>query len=130
MNTNNKKTKLAIKYLISKLGNNIEGKKKLMKLMFLVEHYNINTNKLTSTGTLGNKYKIYYYGVFSSDVMYIISELINDKKIVDGFPLTLNEKSQIEIDIGLKKITVTVYWQPPVGSDEKSTTISFVKANY
>ena len=33
-------------------------------------------------------------------------------------------------DVGLKKITTTVYWQSPVVSKEKSITLQYIIANY
>jgi len=90
-------TKNVIMELLKKLGERIEGRKKLMKLMFLVEHFDIKSEKITKHGTLGNRFFIYYYGVFSRDVMNSYTELVQERKIEDGLPMTLKFKDEIEI---------------------------------
>jgi len=58
-----KLTKEVILYLIkscNELGIKV-GRKKLMKLMFLIEYYNPRTKKLRKKPLLGNEWYIYYY---------------------------------------------------------------------
>jgi phage-related holin len=55
-----------IKELKSK--NTFFGKLQVMKLMFLIEHLDIQTDKLTKKGCLGNEFIIYYLGPFSFEV--------------------------------------------------------------
>ena len=91
-------TKQIILYLISRLGDKIEGKKKIMKLMFLIEHYDFGIEKLTPKGKIGNTFLIYHYGVFSFEIMNCVDELIEKKVIRDGFPLRLEngDKPRLE----------------------------------
>lgn len=58
-----KLTKKVILYLLwkcNKLGIKV-GRKKLMKLMFLVEYYDPKAKKLRKKPLLGNEWYIYYY---------------------------------------------------------------------
>jgi len=58
-----KLTKEVILYLVwkcNKLGIKL-NRKKLMKLMFLIEYYNPKTGKLRKKPLLGNEWYIYYY---------------------------------------------------------------------
>lgn len=87
-----------ILYLIKQLGTKSEGKKKLMKLMFLLDHYDITTKKLSSSSKIGNNFEIFYYGVFSTEVMGTISRLISENKVIDGYPLRLKKEVQTDID--------------------------------
>lgn len=80
-------TQDTILYLISRLGNSIEGRKKLMKMMFLVEHFNFQSNKISKQKNLGNDFIIYHYGVFSFDVMNSFLELSQNGKISLDMPL-------------------------------------------
>ena len=92
-------TKNIILYVIEKLGQKVEGKKKLMKLMFLIEHYDIETKKLSSNNYIGNNFYIYHYGVFSLDIMNYVNELIKEGIIKEGFPLKSNEKGRLDSEI-------------------------------
>ncbi len=91
-------TKNIILYLIQKLGDKIEGKKKIMKLMFLLEHYDFELKKIVGNQTIGNDFFIYYYGVFSTDVMQSISGLTSEGKIKDGLPLKLSSGASVKLD--------------------------------
>jgi hypothetical protein len=65
------KSQDALLYLIYRLNQldiRIDAQKKLQKLMFLVEHYNLRLEQLRTLGLLGNKFIIYHFGVFSFDV--------------------------------------------------------------
>jgi hypothetical protein len=79
MESNLSKNQRVITYLIDRLGPRIEGRTKLMKLMFLIEHYNPESKEPTRKGFLGNKFIIYHYGVFSRDVMNDYLRLYNMK---------------------------------------------------
>ena len=103
MSSNKKETKKVILHLLNSLGSNIEGKKKLMKLMFLLGHYDLSSGKLSSKGILGNDFYIYSYGVFSMKVMRSVNELIEEGKIKESFPLIIEDKSELDLDESLKK---------------------------
>jgi len=94
----NIETKNVIMYLIRKLGSRIEGRKKFMKLMFLVEHFDIKNEKVTKNHTLGNRFFVYYYGVFSSDVMNSYTELVREGKIRDDFLISMKSEVEVELD--------------------------------
>jgi len=95
-------TKNIILYLIQTLGDKIEGKKKIMKLMFLLEHYDFKLKKIVENQNIGNEFFIYYYGVFSTEVMQSISGLTSEGKIKDGLPLKLSSSVSIKFDGGLQ----------------------------
>ena len=96
-------TKSIILYLIQSLGDKIEGKKKIMKLMFLLEHYDFCLKKVVEKQNIGNDFFIYYYGVFSTEVMQSISSLSSEGKIKDGLPLKLSSKTSFELEPETKK---------------------------
>jgi hypothetical protein len=98
-----KSTSNVILYIIDKLGGSVEGRKKLMKLMFLIEHWDPVKRELTREGTLKNEFLIYYYGVFSFEVMENFIRLVQEGKIEDGFPIKLKNKVEIKIDENLKE---------------------------
>lgn len=116
------KSQQVLVYLINKLntlGISIDGRKKLIKLMFLIEHYNPLDNKLHLRKFIGNKFIIYRYGVYSFDVrgdyfkldeLRIITEdpIIKTKQndIVDLVDLSYRTKSRIDDiikEFGLKR---------------------------
>ena len=103
MSKDKKTIKKVILYLLNSLGSKIEGKKKIMKLMFLLEHYDVDSGKITQKQLLGNDFYIYHYGVFSQGVMSDISQLIEKGLVKDGFPLTSNSTSEISPDKDLKE---------------------------
>ncbi len=85
----------------------LDARKKLMKLMFLIEHYDAEQEKLTATKKLGNKFIIYNYGVFSFDVMEDYISLSRDNILVEeddtikttkGTSVTLDEKTKLCVD--------------------------------
>jgi len=78
-------TKKVLLYLIDRLNSEskMEGRKKIMKLMFIIEHYDLKTKKLRKRSLLGNKYFIYDYGVFSVDVMKAYEELVKEGLITE-----------------------------------------------
>ena len=91
-------TKNIILYLINTLGDKIEGKKKIMKLMFLLEHYDFKLKKIVENQTIGNDFFIYYYGVFSTEVRQSISSLTSEGKIKDGLPLKISGGINIKLE--------------------------------
>jgi len=99
MNDVKKDTNGIIIYLINNLGINVEGKKKIMKLMFLTEHYDLSNDKLTKKGYLGNNFYIYNYGVFSQSVMSSYTTLISGGYIKDGFPLKTGHTVKLRDDL-------------------------------
>ena len=103
MSKDNTTVKKIILYLLNSLGDKIEGKKKVMKLMFLLEYFDISSGKITPKKLLGNDFSIYYYGVFSYSVMNTMSEMIEEGKIKDGFPLSSGDKSSVVLDEDLRK---------------------------
>ena len=96
-------TKNVIMYLIRKLGGCVEGRKRLMKLMFLVEHFDIKDEKVTKNRTLGNRFFIYYYGVFSFDVMNSYTELAREGKIKDAYFISLKSRGEVELNEKLRR---------------------------
>jgi uncharacterized phage-associated protein len=97
-------TKKVLLYLISKLGI-CEGRKKLMKLMFLIEHYDLKNKILLSKPCLGDTFLIYQYGVFSFDVMRAYEELLKEGKISEDFSgITVRPGVQIDLEEGIKEV--------------------------
>jgi len=91
-------TKKVLLYLISKLGI-CEGRKKLMKLMFLIEHYDLKNKILLSKPRLGDTFLIYQYGVFSFDVMEAYEELLKEGRVSEGFSgIAVKPGIQIDLD--------------------------------
>ena len=84
-------TKNSIIYLVKQLGDKVEGRKKIMKLMFLLTHYDLNKGKPTKQSFLDNEFIIYHYGVFSFEVIDSFIELIKEKKLSDSFPMKLTK---------------------------------------
>lgn len=74
-----------------------------MKLMFLIEHFDPETGKLTRRHLLGNRFFIYHYGVFSFDVMNSYEELVREGKIRDTYPLRLGREVGVRLDEELER---------------------------
>jgi len=98
-----KLTENTIIYLIKKLKDKVEGKKKIMKLMFLIEHYDPEKSKLTKTKSVGNTFEIYYYGVFSKEVMECFDKLVKEDIIGGEFPIKLKKEVEPELEDALKR---------------------------
>jgi len=107
---------------LNRLGITIDGQKKIMKLMFLVEHYNPRTKQLNVKGLLGNKFIIYHYGVFSFGVRkdyFRLDELglvtesptIGTKNKIVGKYVNLDEKTKYRIDKIIKDFGTKRAWQ-------------------
>jgi len=58
----------------------IDGRKKIQKLMFLVEHWE-NNKIVKSIGLTGYVFKIYYYGPFCKKIYDDLDELVKRKYI-------------------------------------------------
>lgn len=58
-----------IEYFNNVYGKPLDGRKKLQKLLFLIEHLDIKTEKIRkSTGLTGYTFKIWNYGPFSKEI--------------------------------------------------------------
>ena len=100
MSNNFKKSVLL--YLISKLGERSEGRKKIMKMMFLINYFDTNKNSLIKKPLLGEEFIVYHYGVFSFDVMNNFLDLSNNGEIQGGFPIKITSKREFQLDSKLK----------------------------
>lgn len=102
----NKNQKIIL-YLMQQLREEIGGRKKIMKLFFLLEHYNFENNTINPTPVIGNEFGIYYYGVYNDVVMKDIFDLLNRDYFKGTFPLELEPKGQkqdVENDTDIKDI--------------------------
>lgn len=98
-----KDIKNIILYLVKRLEKEAEGKKKVMKLMFLMEHYDFDKGGLVKNKFLGNSFSIYYYGVFSREVADFTDSLIREESLEDGFPLEAKiDISKLKLDEEIK----------------------------
>ena len=95
--------KSVLLYLISRLGEKSEGRKKIMKLMFLINHFDISKQKVVKNPLLNQDFIIYHYGVFSFDVMNNFLELSQEKKIEGDFPIGTKISSIPEIPLKVKE---------------------------
>jgi len=82
--------------IIENLKETTEGRKKLMKLMFLLQHYDLEKNKLVEKGFLDNEFIIYRYGVFSFDVMNDYIDLVNEKIIFERPMRTVDRRFELD----------------------------------
>ena len=89
-------TKSCILYILKHVDG---GRKKLMKLMFLVDYYDTSNNKLTLNKAIGNQFFVYHYGVFSREVMDGILELIKSGKVIESHygKLEINPSTTVDI---------------------------------
>ena len=100
LNTNQK----IILYLIQELGDKVEGKKKIMKLMFLIQHYDFENDKIVADPHFPNTdiakdFEIYLYGVFSDMVQKDLKDLvINLDKVENTYPLKI--RGDVDNNIG------------------------------
>ena len=92
------KNKRVIRYIISKLSDDkTGGRTKLMKLMFLIEHYDIEKESIKLVPEIGNDFIIYNYGVFSFSIYNSLISLIRSGEVKeDGFRLYLNNSKKVE----------------------------------
>jgi len=87
-------TKKVILYLVNEMGYSIGGAPKLMKMMFLIEHYDPGKRELVERGLLGNAFFVHSQGVFSNDVMHCFNDLVSGGKIENRFPLKANTRTE------------------------------------
>jgi uncharacterized protein YwgA len=89
------KSKEVLIHLINKLnelGFKIDGRKKIIKLMFLIEHYDPQKHsKLSEHNFIGNKFIIYRYGVYSFNVRDDYFDLCEEKIITEEPTFTLKQ---------------------------------------
>ncbi|MBU1177522.1 MAG: hypothetical protein ABIG88_02435 [Patescibacteria group bacterium] len=90
-------TKKVILYLVNEMGSLVGGSPKMMKMMFLIEHYDPNKGELVKRGLLDNVFVIHHQGVFSNDVMHCFNDLVSGGKIEDRFPLKANTRSEFRL---------------------------------
>ena len=83
-------TQKILYYLIHRLKKSglLEGRKKIMKLMFFIEHFDLGKGKLSKNRFVGNDFIIYHYGVFSFNVMEDYLSLLK-RGIISENPITL-----------------------------------------
>lgn len=71
-----------ILYLQERMGSGIESRKKVMKLMFILEYFDFDNSQVVEKVKgypRDNKFIIYYYGVYSHWVMKDLLDLVVDK---------------------------------------------------
>ena len=122
------KTQKVILYLIKKLGRLMEGRKKLMKLMFLIEYYDPELGKLKREPLLGNEFIIYHYGVFSFDVMDEYISLVS-RKIISEYPMKIIHNidlEDLEEDIKLRVDSIISLFGNKYASDLEEETLKML----
>ena len=77
---------------MQQLGEDIGGRKKIMKLFFLLEYYNFKDDTINPTPKIGNEFGIYYYGVYNRVVMQDVFDLLKYNYFKGTYPLKLTEK--------------------------------------
>jgi len=112
-----------IKRFCEKYNRPLEGHKKLQKLLFLVEHFDLSKNKPTpSSGLTGYVFRIWYYGPYSSelkdDIVELVKEGIIEERVeyiddflyTDEFPKRIYRylpKKQLNVEGKLDRQTIT-----------------------
>lgn len=122
------KRQKVIRYLISKLGTLPDGRKKIMKLMFLIEHYDLNKNKITNKRFLHTNFIIYKYGVFSFEVQEDYSKLRRDG-IISEYPIKVNQvitDSDLEDDVKSKVDSIITKFGHKNGNELESETLEML----
>ena len=76
---NERYKKEVIKYVVKKIGK-VEGRKKLQKLIFLIDYYNI-LKGINKDKILGYDFIIYHYGPYSIGLQKDIDELCNNSEL-------------------------------------------------
>lgn len=98
-------TKKVMFYLIKKCKK--VDRRKLMKLMFLIEYYDPEKNKVTLKRTLDNEFIIYNHGLFSFDVYDLFLDMLERGEIEEkDHEIKLSEKGKeikIELTDDLKR---------------------------
>ena len=84
-----------IKEFVRVFGRELDGRKKLQKLMFLVEHWDLETGKITkSSGLTGYTFKIWLYGPFCPEINRDLVELA-ERGIIEEEVYRYYEGSQL-----------------------------------
>jgi len=102
MDTKNRK--IVLLYVVKRLSEQLErpyfeGRKKLMKIMFLVEHFNPQKKTLHKNNLLGNKFVICHYGPFSFDVRDSFDGLKKEGMVIE-------EPYMIPYKIGISNVGI------------------------
>ena len=86
----------SVLYFINELGDFVGGKKKMMKLFFLLGYYNFDNKAIMHHPIFNENYEfsIYHYGVYNNDIMKDTMYLINNDFIQNGYPLKLQAKGK------------------------------------
>ena len=127
-NQNLTKRQKVISYLISRLGTLPDGRKKIMKLMFLIEHYDLNKNKVTNSRFLHTNFIIYKYGVFSFEVQEDYSKLRREG-IISEYPIKVNQKipdSGLENDVKSKVDSIITKFGHKNGNELELETLEML----
>ena len=83
--------------IIKLCGSDIEGRKKLMKLCFFMNHYDFENNKKLKNPLFDVPFVVYHFGPFSFSVQEDYSELVKEGVIKDGFPIKLVEEVEYSL---------------------------------
>ena len=84
-----------IREYVRTFGRELDGRKKLQKLMFLVEHWDPETGKIRkSTGLTGYTFKIWLYGPFCPDINRDLADLA-ERGIIEEEVYRYYEGSQL-----------------------------------
>lgn len=118
-------------YLVSKLGSNSEGRKKIMKMMFLVNHFDMDKNSLVKTPFLKEEFIIYHYGVFSFEVMENFLDLSNEGKVKGDFPVDIKTSQipSIQMEIKNKVDLIIEKFGNKNGKDLELETLGMLNLN-
>lgn len=89
-------------YVIKKLKErrSFYGKLQVMKLMFLIDHFDVEREVLTKNSFLGNEYIIYHFGPFSFEVSEEYDK-IGDEELKNE--VKLEEKIKEKVDLIVEK---------------------------
>lgn len=62
----------------------LDGRKKLQKLLFLIEHWNPETGEIVPSQKLtGFQFKIWFYGPFSQELVAHVEKLVKKRKLIE-----------------------------------------------
>lgn len=97
--------RMVLRYLISKLKERgtFYGKLQVMKLMFLIDHFDPKKRRIVKKSLLNNKYYIYAFGPFSFEV----SEEYD--RLKDGKP-KIDERLKEKVDFIIEKFGNIDQW--------------------
>jgi len=84
-----------IREFVRVFGRELDGRKKLQKLMFLVEHWDLETGRITkSSGLTGYTFKIWLYGPFCPEINRDLADLA-ERGIIEEEVYRYYEGSQL-----------------------------------